>query len=81
MVPQLPFPHSIQQDLNQHFAKRIRIKEDWKFDILRSCTNLGYNRMTLFRDLDSISAFVQDEIITYEKSELAATSSSTEGNH
>lgn len=64
--PQVPFVGKVEDNPNRSLAKRVRIREEWKPDILRACTNLGYNRMSLYRDLDSIAFITTSEIVRYE---------------
>jgi hypothetical protein len=38
------------------FASRIRVRCGWKDDVISACTSLGYDRLSLFRDLDTLGS-------------------------
>jgi hypothetical protein len=65
VVPRVP--SRAHQAIIGRVAKRIRIRERWKEEILRACQSLRYDRLTLYRDLDSIAVDVRDNMIEFQQ--------------
>jgi hypothetical protein len=66
----VPLVNDSGQLILSHYAKRIRIRQEWKDDVLNACANLGHSRVSLYRDLDNIGAFVQDDVLRGEPDPL-----------
>jgi hypothetical protein len=45
-------------------ATCVRLKEDWKSDIQAACASMGLNRLTLFRDLDSLGNDIRETFMS-----------------
>ena len=49
--------------IRQKLATRVRLKEGWKSDIQSACQSMGFSRVSLFRDLDSLGASVRENFV------------------
>ena len=49
--------------LREQLATRIRLRAEWKAEMLETCRREGLTRPSLFRDLDSLGAYVKETFI------------------
>jgi hypothetical protein len=49
--------------IRQKLATRVLLKEEWKPNIHAACRSMGLSRPGLFRDLDSLGAYVMQSFI------------------
>jgi len=51
--------------VNAVVAKRVRLRESWKPEIARLCASLGYDRVSLYRSLDTLSGAFKSQLVHY----------------
>jgi len=49
--------------IRKKLATRIRLREEWKQDMVSACRSMGLTRPGLFRDLDSLGSYIAQSFI------------------
>lgn len=50
--------------IREKLATRLRLREEWKSEMVAACRSMGLTRPGLFRDLDSLGAYVSHSFIS-----------------
>jgi hypothetical protein len=50
--------------IRERLATRVRIREQWKPEMRASCRSMGLSRPTLYRDLDSLGAYICESFLS-----------------
>jgi hypothetical protein len=62
LIPNVDSPQSLRHSLFSKLATKIRLKAAWKPEIERLCESMGLNRVSLFRDLDSVGEALTQQL-------------------
>lgn len=49
--------------IREKLATRIRLREEWKPEMRAACLSMGLSRPNLFRDLDSLGAYIRENFV------------------
>jgi len=62
--PNISVAHPASPWVKRRLATCVRIKEEWKPEILAACQTMGISRFNLFRDLDSLGSSVKESFMS-----------------
>jgi hypothetical protein len=50
--------------IREKLATRVRLREEWKPEMVAACRSMGLSRPGLFRDLDSLGSYIHQSFIS-----------------